>query len=55
MIIFAVLLDAHSFVVLGIYTKALSYELHFDTFDVLNESRDGRKYLLHNVPVVIKL
>ena len=40
-------------VLLGVDAEALCHEINFDTFDVLNQTRDWREELLHDVPVHI--
>lgn len=40
---------------LAVHTETLSDEIHVDTVDVLNKSRDWREYLLGDVPIDIEL
>jgi hypothetical protein len=40
-------------VLLGVDAEALCHEINFDAFDVLNQTRDWREELLHDVPVHI--
>ena len=43
------------FVLFRIDTKALSNEVNLDSVDVLDQTRDRRHQLLHDVPVYIGL
>ena len=40
---------------LAVHTETLGDEIHVDTVDVLDKSRDWREYLLGDVPVDIEL